>query len=200
MTSIQSYNSSLAFTSRKKDVKNDYSGVKVGGALAGVAALNAVGSNLLIKKMLNKTMNGLRLSQGLKPEGFSVFKHLPKSANLYKSLGIISAITIGAGAIVDYCNTLQRKTKKPNAISKNGNEYVRVNAGKIVGAGLGATIVSGYMCAMAAATGMMKALPTKLKLFAVAANMVYGAVGGLALGAITDAMSNHKAAKRADKA
>ncbi len=198
MNAIQSINAP-AFTSRKYEQKRDYSGVLVGGTLTGLATANAVGSNLLAKKFFHSAMNNFKLQNGQSVSKFNVFKQFPKSASMYKHLGIMAALNLGAGVIVDLCNNYQRTNKKPNAINKNGNEYTRVNAGKIVGAGLGATITSGYAVALLAKNGLFKAMPSTLKIAAIASNMIYGAVGGLILGAVTDAISNHKAAKQADK-
>ena len=116
-----------------------------------------------------------------------------KNINMKKALAIAVPFYLGAGAIVDYANNRQRAKSKPNAETKNGNEYVKVNMGKRLGGFLGLACEGGIIALNKVFKNSPKPLPNPL------ATIALGALGGYMLGALADKMSNKKAAKSADK-
>lgn len=122
-----------------------------------------------------------------------------KNIKVTKPLMIAIPLYMGCGAIVDWFNKKQRTETEPNATTKKGNAYTKVNMGKKLGAALG---VAGY-----AISGLIN-LPEMKKMLAASPNkavtvgtsIAIGAIGGYLLGALTDKISNKKAAEAADKA
>ncbi|MDY6383465.1 MAG: hypothetical protein SPL70_06165, partial [Cyanobacteriota bacterium] len=132
---------------------------------------------------------------------------------------VLGTVLVACGAIVNAANNHQRATSANNATTDKGNEYTKVNMGKKLGAILGAVAAVGIMAANKAimkpfnkiqkenlknleefAGKDIAKLLKKSGHLAMALTVAANAVGGLALGAIADKISNHKAAKAADKA
>lgn len=119
-------------------------------------------------------------------------RKLLKKTNIPKSLMIALPFYIGAGAVVDIANNKQRAKSEPNAETKNGNPYVKVDMGKKLGLGLGLLCESGILA-------LNKSVRKAATPSQIASGMITAAVGGLLLGAITDKLSNKHAAKIADE-
>ncbi|MBR1460830.1 hypothetical protein IJ596_04280 [bacterium] len=198
MSNISSLNAVPVFTGNSQKKAKDHSGLKVG--LAHTAAATVIGAAQIpfSKKFIN------RFAKVMRETGASKFE-IAKQKSLIKEMSAVSAKTfakiaplaLACGLIVDYYNNKQRKNTEPNAVTENGNEYVKVNKGKKVGTllGVAATILNtpralkklkGYN-PVASAAGAIVA-------------MAVTALGGCMLGAISDNMSNKKAAKMADAA
>ena len=122
-----------------------------------------------------------------------------KSINNLRTFGLAIPFYLACGAIVDFANRKQRANNSPNATTKNGNEYTKVNMGKKLGAFLG--IATEVACAALNKKDLAKVQKlTPNKTITAASTLFIGAIGGFILGAISDKISNKKAAKEADKA
>lgn len=115
-----------------------------------------------------------------------------------KTMAVAIPFYVLPGMIVDYFNNKQRENTEPNAKTDKGNDYVKVNMGKKLGAVLALAV---------SAVSAMVFKPKLLfnggnKTFAVI-NSVFGlalsALGGYGLGAIADNYSNKLAKKEADR-
>ena len=115
-----------------------------------------------------------------------------KSTNLKKALAIAIPFYLGAGALVDFANNKQRRTSEPNAKTKNGNEYVKVDMGKKLGGFLGIACEGGMIA-------LNKAFKNSPRIHNPLGTIALSAIGGFALGALADKIANNKAAKLADK-
>lgn len=118
-----------------------------------------------------------------------------KDVSFLKSFGLAVPFMLGFGLLTDIGNNFQRKHIAPNATTKNGNEYTKVNVGKKTG------LINGILSGAALMALNKKALNKlgQTPVTKVITLAVYG-VGGLMLGAIADKLANNKAAKTADKA
>ena len=169
---------------------------------AGKDALRNSAGNLLVDDMAKAVYEkGLALKKSLYNSASDIFnlRRLIKNTNLLKQLMIATPLYIGCGAIVDWANRKQRAKSAPNATTKNGNEYTKVNMGKKLGAVLG--IAAGAVSALADKNFVKKALlSSPNKAISIATSLILMTVGGFTMGAIADKISNKKAAKAADKA
>lgn len=123
-----------------------------------------------------------------------------KSTNFPKMVARFIPVYIALGAIVDFANKMQRKKAEPNAQTNKGNNYTKVNMGKKLGAGLG-LIAAGIGLAInrKSYAKLFNIMPDQ-KIKTLVQGSIMDVVAGFGLGALADKMSNHKAAKEADKA
>lgn len=181
----------------------DNTGLKVGAGYCAIGAASAYSLKSLSSKAILKTIKFVRASNAPK-DAYEITKplfengKLLKSTNLMKPLLKSIPVYLGCGAIVDWANRKQRENNEPNAVTKNGNEYTKVNMGKKLGAILGA--VSYGVLALMSKGQMAKFLSkSPNKLVTIGYSVATSMLGGYILGAITDSKSNKKAAKEADK-
>ena len=190
---------------------NTHAGVKTGAVYAGLGSLSVLAGS----KMANAGVEFLQQNkEAVQEVGSEVVEEMAKSAKalnkskyLYLTIFILTAL--GCGAIVDKAinkkraNLQQRlATEDKKAILESddhvettakGNLYYKASDGKKLGAVLGAVAMP--------ALGIIQAVlaKSKFKAMGVVSNIITGAIGGLALGAITDACANKKAKAAADK-
>lgn len=202
MLSVQNYNTT-SFCANRKQNTNDYSGTKIGVGMAALSTANAFASKY-ISKFGAKIYDKYESTKNLDPELKEIFsrnaeicKINAKGLNAFRAVAAAIPFYIGCGALVDYANKKQRESLEPNAKTKNGNEYTKVNMGKKLGAGLG--VVSYAALALINKKQVAKALemsPCKPLSFVVSLGIA--ALGGRGLGAWADKLSNKKAARAAD--
>ena len=181
------------------------------------AAINNLDKNQLLDDTFKKEQKAALYKQA---ENIVETKNLYKKNKIYLKQGVVlGTVLVACGAIVNAANNHQRATSANNATTDTGNEYTKVNMGKKLGAILGAVAAVGIMAANKAimkpfnkiqkenlknleefAGKDIAKLLKKSGHLAMALTVAANAVGGLALGAIADKISNHKAAKAADKA
>ena len=158
--------------------------------------LSKMGSkNTKLKEdILKLTEESKEFRKGIYDNASNMFQQrkLLKQINLKKSLAIAIPFYIGAGAIVDIANKRQRAKSEPNAETKNGNPYVKVNMGKKLGLGLGLISEAGMLALNKSARNM--STPAQK-----VSGMITAVIGGYILGAVADKFSNKHAAKVADK-
>ena len=182
----------------------DNSGLKVGLGMTAIGTATA----LSVKPMVNRAYKSIisNARKNFPPEdAYEIAKPLfeahktIKGTKFFKPMLIAIPMYLGFGAIVDWANKKQRTNSEPNAQTKNGNAYTKVNMGKKLGAVLG---IAGYAIAGLANKAQMKKILTTSpnKFVSVAITAISGALGGFILGSITDKISNKKAAKVADQA
>ena len=126
-------------------------------------------------------------------------RKLVKNTNLLKPLMLTMPLYLGLGAIIDFANKKQRAKSAPNATTKNGNDYTKVNMGKKLGAAFG---VAAYAVNTIVNKNIIKKIlaTSPNKVVTLTVPVVSSVIGGLTMGAIVDKISNNKAAKMADKA
>lgn len=210
MTTIQATNANPAFTSNLKkdyDKRYDNSGLKVGAAVT-ACALPAVFVQPAYDMGIKQIIRVIRKNAATKSDMYAqadflfdvrkAYKKIMTPKMILKNLAFAIPIYLGAGAVVDYFNNKQRKENEPNAITKNGNEYTKVNMGKKLGLILGAAAQIGLMAVQPKRMKRVDMLSPNPKLTKAISTGI-GAVGGFILGAITDHNANKKAAKEADK-
>lgn len=182
----------------------DNSGLKVG---LGATALG-VASAYSVKPMINK-LSKIAIDNARKhlpaEDAYEATKQIfanrkaLKGVNMLRPMLFAIPIYLGCGAIVDWANRKQRANSEPNATTKNGNEYTKVNMGKKLGAALGAAayVISGIIN-----KGQLKKVlaASPNKAVTIASSVGIGMFGGYILGAIADKLSNKQAAKEADNA
>ena len=196
-SSIQAVGATPFTSNLKVKKQRDNSGLKVGAGVFGACSTLSICSEYINKSLeapseIAKVLEGTKFSK--MDKFMDMFKRVC-NANLGKRLGIIAAMTLGCGLIVDYFNNKKREKAQPNAETENGNAYVKVNNGKKVGTLLGITIPT---VASLAQIFILKELPSTSKA-GTAGKLIARAATGFILGAITDKISNNKARKAADE-
>ncbi len=121
-------------------------------------------------------------------------RKIAKSTNFKKALILALPVYLGAGAIVDYFNNKQRENSEPNAKTKKGNPYVKADMGKRIGFGTG---VAAEILLYALNKNAQETAKKAGKRYFLS-GLVMAGIGGYLLGALTDRISNKKAAKAAD--
>lgn len=181
----------------------DNSGLKVGLGMAALGAASAYSVKPMINKISKFAVDSAR--KNMPPaDAYEATKQIfasrkaLKGINLTKPLLVGLPIYLGCGAIVDWANKKQRASSEPNATTKNGNEYTKVNMGKKLGAVLGA---AAYLVSGIVNKGQLQKIiaSSPNKALSIVSSLAVGALGGFTLGSIADKLSNKQAAKEADK-
>lgn len=218
MLAVQNYQTPrVAFKANEENqekpvsLNNTHAGLKTGAVYAGLGSLGVVTGS----KMANAGVEFLKQNKEVAEEvGKETIEEMAKGAKAlnkskYLYLPIFILTALGCGALVD--NSINKKranlqqrlaTEDKKAILESddnvdttakGNLYYKSSVGKKLGTVLGAVALP--------ALGIIQAVLAKSKVNALGAvsNIITGAIGGLALGAITDACANKKAKAAADK-
>lgn len=218
MLAVQNYQTPrVAFKANEENQEkpvsgnNTHAGLKTGAVYAGLGSLGVVTGS----KMANAGVEFLKQNKEVAEEvGKETIEEMAKGAKAlnkskYLYLPIFILTALGCGALVD--NSINKKranlqqrlaTEDKKAILESddnvdttakGNLYYKSSVGKKLGTVLGAVALP--------ALGIIQAVLAKSKVNALGAvtNIITGAIGGLALGAITDACANKKAKAAADK-
>lgn len=123
----------------------------------GLERANTGLANLKNPLYINSCMDSVQKAEKEK-ELLSATKNLPKIKETLqnfkpsKSTALMLPISLGCGLLVDYLNNKQRKNSEPNAVTKEGNEYTKVNMGKKNGFKMGVAVQAGLMAAGAVIT------------------------------------------------
>ncbi|MBD5402390.1 hypothetical protein HDR58_06270 [bacterium] len=218
MLSIQNNvaQSRIAFKSQNSEENNGikpnntHAGLKTGTAYAaiGSATTLAMGglANTGLKFMTQNKEVAEELGSEIINKASKGIKALNKHNMIYLPIFILSAL--GCGALVDSAINKKRaaldeqlatQDKKDILASddniettRNGELYYKSNKGKKLGTALGAVVLP--------ALGLVSNSLHKVKLTqGLILNTVLGTLGGLTLGAITDACANKNARNHADK-
>ncbi|MBQ8668207.1 hypothetical protein IJ472_00390 [bacterium] len=223
MVSVQGYSTNSTNVAFKANAQNSetqnktfetHAGLKTGAVYAGTSAVVTGATYGFTKKMYKAALEALKecgdeISDLTKME-VKHFDDLLKFSkkNLFIGIPVFVLASLGCGAFVDkkinakHAELAQKAQEKDAKevlaedecaeLTRDGNLYHRSNTGKKVGAALGAVAYSAFTLfqkyALKAPSG-----------FGIVASVALGALGGLGLGAITDACSNKAAKKHADR-
>lgn len=190
---------------------NTHAGLIAGAVCAGLGSLGVVTHSKIVNTGVEYLKQDEKLAEQVGKEvveeASKSAKALNKSKYLYLPIFILTAL--GCGALVD--NSINKKranlqqrlaTEDKKAILESddnvdstvkGNLYYKSSIGKKLGTALGAVVFP--------ALGVIQTVLAKSKVnaFSIVSKIIMGAIGGLALGAITDACANKNAKKVADK-
>ena len=220
MVSVQGYSANVAFKANEQSVKtNDkkpfetHAGLKTGAAYVGAAAAGTVVS-YSFGKNIGKFLRNMLQEAGSEVDDIAraglesadvALKGAKKS--LFIGLPVYILASLGCGALIDkkinkkHAELAQKAQEKDAKevlaederaeLTRSGNLYHKSNTGKKLGAALGAIVYPAF--------SLLQKYAFKIPHVGIITSVVIGALGGLGLGAITDACSNKAARKHADR-
>lgn len=222
MVSVQGYSTNSTNVAFKANAQNSetqnktfetHAGLKTGatyaGATAAVAGVSYASTNKMIKGLQKMMQEAGSEIDDLAKASLEAAETALKGAkkNVFIGLPVFILASLGCGALVDkkindkHAELAQKAQEKDAKevlaederaeLTRDGNLYHRSNTGKKVGAALGAIVYPAY--------SLLQKYALKAPGFGIVASVALGALGGLGLGAITDACSNKAAKKHADR-